>query len=194
MRTIVLCTARAHCHRPLPVREIIHPFPDRNGRAGRLMISLYLASEGLLHKPALYLSDYFERDKTAYIDHLMAVRQGGHLRQWLVFLLFWRGRMGRASFSVFRAAPALKQRIERDVLPRFSTRRQDNVQALLRHLYAGPVTDVKSAAEITGASTNKAAALIQDMIAFAILTEVTGQRRDRLFVFRDYLSIFMQPT
>jgi Fic family protein len=52
----------------------IHPFLDGNGRLGRLMISLYLASSGLLHKPALYLSDYFERNKVAYVDHLMAVR------------------------------------------------------------------------------------------------------------------------
>ncbi len=54
---------------------------------GRLIISLYLASEGLLVKPALYLSDYFERNKTAYIDHLMAVRQGNHLRDWLIVFL-----------------------------------------------------------------------------------------------------------
>lgn len=67
--------------------ETIHPFLDGNGRLGRLMISLYLASEGLLHKPALYLSDYFERNKTAYVDRLMAVRQGNHLREWLVFFL-----------------------------------------------------------------------------------------------------------
>ena len=56
--------------------ETIHPFLDGNGRLGRLMISLYLASSNLLKKPALYLSDYFERNKTAYVDHLMAVRQG----------------------------------------------------------------------------------------------------------------------
>jgi len=49
--------------------ETIHPFLDGNGRLGRLMISLYLAATGLMAKPALYLSDYFERNKTAYVDH-----------------------------------------------------------------------------------------------------------------------------
>ena len=174
--------------------ETIHPFLDGNGRLGRLMISLYLASGGLLHQPALYLSDYFERNKTAYIDHLMAVRQGNHLREWLVFFLFGVEETARASASVFRAVLDLKQRIEREVLPRFSVRRQNNAQALMRRLYARPVIDVKGAMEITGASTNTAAALIDDMIAWGMLTEVTGQRRNRLFVFRDYLDIFRQPA
>ncbi|MES2684435.1 MAG: Fic family protein [Pseudomonadota bacterium] len=170
--------------------ETIHPFLDGNGRLGRLMISLYLASEGLLHKPALYLSDYFERNKTAYIDHLMAVRQGNHLREWLVFFLFGVEETARASAAVFREVLSLKQRIEREVLPRFSTRRQDNAQALMRQLYAQPVGDVKWAVEITGASINTAAALIADLVAFGVLVEITGQRRNRLFVFQPYLDIF----
>lgn len=174
--------------------ETIHPFLDGNGRLGRLMISLYLASKGLLHKPALYLSDYFERNKTAYVDHLMAVRQGNHLRAWLVFFLFGVEETARASATVFRAVLDLKQRIEREVLPRFSARRQDNAQALMRQLYARPVIDVKGAMEITSASTNTAAALIDDMVTFGVLAEVTGQRRNRLFVFRDYLDIFRQTT
>lgn len=65
--------------------ETIHPFLDGNGRLGRLMIALYLASFGLLHKPALYLSDFFERNKTEYVDRLMAVREGNKMKEWLVF-------------------------------------------------------------------------------------------------------------
>lgn len=170
--------------------ETIHPFLDGNGRHGRLMISLYLASEGLLHKPALYLSDYFERNKTAYVDHLMAVRQGNHLREWLVFFLFGVEETARSAASVFRSILELKQRIEQDVLPRFSVRRQDNAHALIRNLYARPVIDVKWVAEITGASINTASALINDMVAYGVLVEATGQRRNRLFVFRDYISLF----
>jgi len=170
--------------------ETIHPFLDGNGRLGRLMISLYLASEGLLHKPALYLSDYFERNKTAYVDHLMAVRQGNHLREWLIFFLFGVVETARASASVFRAIIDLRQRIERDVLPRFSKRRQDNAHKLMRHLYAQPVIDVKWATDTLGASTNTASALITDLVSFGVLVEITGQHRNRLFTFSDYLNLF----
>lgn len=170
--------------------ETIHPFLDGNGRLGRLMISLYLASEGLLVKPALYLSDYFERNKTAYVDHLMAVRQGNHMREWLIFFMHGVEETARASAGVFRSILALKERIERDVLPRFSSRRQDNAHALMRSLYARPVVDVNQAAAIIGATTNTANALISDMVAHGVLAEITGQRRNRLFVFSEYIELF----
>ena len=170
--------------------ETIHPFLDGNGRLGRLMISLYLASEGLLHKPALYLSDYFERNKTAYVDHLMAVRQGNHLRNWLIFFLYGVEETARASADVFRGVIDLKQRIERDVLPRFSARRQNNAHILMRQLYARPVIGVKWVTTIIDASVNTASALIDDMVRLGVLVEITGQRRNRLFVFNDYLNLF----
>ena len=170
--------------------ETIHPFLDGNGRLGRLMISLYLASEGLLVKPALYLSDYFEQNKTAYVDHLMAVRQGDHLRDWIVFFLHGVHETARSSVQVFRAILALKERTEREILPRFSARRQTNAQKLIRHLYGQPMVDVKHVTDLIGGTANTASALINDFVANNVLVEVTGQRRNRLFMFRDYISLF----
>lgn len=172
--------------------ETIHPFLDGNGRLGRLLISLYLASEGLLVKPALYLSDYFEKNKTAYVDHLMAVRLGNHLREWLVFFLYGVEETARSSADVFRAILALKQNIDADVLPRFSTRRVPVAQGLMRQLYARPVTDIKSAAKTANCTVGTASAIIRDLVSYGILRELTGQRRNRLFVFHDYLAIFQK--
>ncbi|TPN40168.1 Fic family protein [Mesorhizobium sp. B2-3-3] len=170
--------------------ETIHPFLDGNGRLGRLMISLYLASQGLLVKPALYLSDYFERNKTAYIDHLMAVREGNHMRDWLIFFLHGVEETARASADVFRKILVLKERIERETLPRFSHRRQGNAQQLVRHLYRRPLVDVKGVAILLDTTTNTATSLIADLISLGVLIEVTGQRRNRLFVFERYLQLF----
>jgi len=170
--------------------ETIHPFLDGNGRLGRLLISLYLVSEGLLVKPTLYLSDYFERNKTAYVDCLMAVRQGNRLREWLVFFLHAVEETARAAAAVFRAILAIQERIGRDVLPRFGARRHNNAQALMRHLYAQPVVDVSKAAEIVGVTRNTASALIDDMVRYGVLAEITGQRRNRLFIFKEYIDLF----
>jgi len=170
--------------------ETIHPFLDGNGRLGRLMISLFLASERLMEKPALYLSDYFERNKTAYVDHLMAVRQGNHLDQWLVFFIHGIVETARASATAFKEILSLKAQIEAEVLPRFSSRRQDNAQHLMRNLYARPIVDVRQVKDWIGSTTNTASSLINDLVEHGVLTEITQQRRNRLFMFHGYVDLF----
>lgn len=171
--------------------ETIHPFLDGNGRLGRLMISLFLASHGLLAKPALYLSDYFERHKTAYVDKLMAVREGHHLHHWLVFFLHGVKETAQSSIGIFRAILQLKERIEREVMPQFSPRRQNNAHALLKHLYGQPVVDINDVVTLLGkVSVNTAGDLVKDLVKHGVLKEVTGYRRNRWFVFDEYLKLF----
>lgn len=170
--------------------ETIHPFLDGNGRLGRLLIPLFLASEQILAKPALYLSDYFERNKTAYVDHLMAVRQGNHLREWLLFFLHGVAETAQSSIAVFKSILLLKERIDRDVLPRFGVRRQENAQQLMRYLYRKPVIDVKTVTALLETTQKTAGSLVDDLVSYGVLAEITGQRRNRLFVFREYLGLF----
>lgn len=170
--------------------ETIHPFLDGNGRLGRLMIPLYFASFGLLHKPALYLSDYFERYKTEYVDRLMAVRDKNQMREWLVFFLYGVRETAYHSIQVFKDILSLKGRIESDVLPRFSVVRQTNVQALMKVLYRQPLVDIKHAALLLDVKTNTASALIKDLVKFGVLEEMTGKQRNRIFMFKEYLKIF----
>jgi len=170
--------------------ETIHPFLDGNGRLGWLMIPLFLASEQILAKPVLYLSDYLERNKTAYVDHLMAVRQGNHMRQWLIFFLHGIEETAQSSITQFKHILAIKERIEREVLPCFSVRRLDNAQRLMRHLYRRPIIDGKTVAQLLDTTPNTANSLIGDLIKQGVLSEITGQRRNRLFMFREYLSLF----
>ena len=170
--------------------ETIHPFLDGNGRLGRLMIALYFASFGLLHKPALYLSDYFERHKTEYVDRLMAVREKNQMREWLVFFLFGVRETAQNSIQVFKDILVLKESLEREVLPRFSTRRQENAQLLMQTLYQQPAVDIKTISKLLGVETNTATYLINDLVKYGVLEEMTGKRRNRVFWFKDYLMIF----
>ncbi len=170
--------------------ETIRPFLDGNGRLGRLMIALYLANAGLLVKPALYLSDYFERNKTAYIDYLMAVRQGNHMEQWLTFFLHGVRETAERSIEVFRKILNLKEKLEREIIPHFSTRRQNNAQSLMRLLYQYPIVDVKFVSTVLELKINTTNSLIADFVKYGILREITGGRRNRLFAFDDYLKYF----
>ena len=117
-----------------------------------------LASFGLLHKPALYLSDYFERNKTEYVDRLMAVREANKMKEWLVFFLYGVRETAESSIQVFKDIIALKEKLEREVLPHFSTRRQENAQRLMKYLYQIPVINIKSVANQLNLKTNTASA------------------------------------
>jgi len=172
--------------------ETIHPFSDGNGRLGRLLIVLYLVSFGLLHKPALYLSDFFERHKGEYYDHLMAVRTTSKLEPWLRFFLLGMRETAALSIQVFKDILALKERIEREKMPTFHARRQNNAQQFMRSLYRTPVANIKAVAELIGVRTNTAAALIDDFVKLGILREITGQKRNRLFIFDEYVRLFMR--
>lgn len=170
--------------------ETIHPFLDGNGRLGRLLIVLYLVGFDLLQKPALYLSDFFERHKGEYYDQLMAVRTTHKLEPWLRFFLLGMRETTALSIQVFKDILALKERIERKHMPTFHVRRQTNAQTLMQSLYRSPVTTIKMATNLIQAETNTAAALIDDFVKLGILKEFTGQRRNRLFIFDDYVRLF----
>lgn len=172
--------------------ETIHPFLDGNGRLGRLMIALYFASFDLLHKPALYLSDYFERNKTDYINNLMAVREANKMKDWLAFFLHGVRETAENSIQVFKNILSMKERLEREVLPHFSTRRQENSQTLMRHLYQSPLVNIKLVGELLNVNTNTAAAMVNDFVKYGILKELTGKRRNRTFWFEEYIVIFRQ--
>lgn len=170
--------------------ETIHPFLDGNGRLGRLLIVLYLVGFDLLQKPALYLSDFFERHKGEYYDQLMTVRTTHKLEPWLRFFLLGMRETTALSIQVFKDILALKERIERKHMPTFHVRRQTNAQTLMQSLYRSPVTTIKMVTNLIQAETNTAAALIDDFVKLGILKELTGQRRNRLFIFDDYVRLF----
>ncbi|MFQ5345739.1 MAG: Fic family protein [Mariprofundus sp.] len=170
--------------------ETIHPFNDGNGRLGRLMIALYLASNDLLTKPTLYLSDFFERYKTQYVDHLMAVREGNKLKAWLIFFLYGVKETAKSSIQVFKDVLKLKERLDSEVLPHFSTRRQKNAQTLMKQLYKQPVVNIKAVSMLLGITVNTAALLVNDFVKYGVLQEMTGKPRSRVFVFKEYMVIF----
>lgn len=170
--------------------ETIHPFLDGNGRLGRLLIALYLANFALLHKPSLYLSDFFERNKGDYYDNLTAVRTKNDLSGWLRFFLFGVQETAQRSIEVFRAILALKERIEREIMPLYHVRRQQNARLLMQALYQNPVVNIKQVRDLLGVQTNTASSLIADFVKHGLLMELTGHKRNRLFIFADYVQLF----
>lgn len=67
--------------------ETIHPFIDGNGRVGRMLLTIMIQRRCALTKPWLYLSDYFARHRTEYVDSLFNVSASGAWSPWIEFCL-----------------------------------------------------------------------------------------------------------
>lgn len=168
--------------------ETIHPFSDGNGRIGRLMIPLYLVSHGLLAKPSLYLSDFFERNRASYYDALMRVRLSNDMIHWVRFFLSGMAETAARGRTVFQQVLQLRTKAEHDVL--ILGRRAPQARQALNHLYKKPVVTAGDLSAALSISTPTANSLIKELIAQGILTEITGQLRGRVYMFEAYLRLF----
>lgn len=170
--------------------ETIHPFNDGNGRIGRLLITLYLISMGALQKPSLYLSDFFERNRSSYIDGLMRARMANDLNQWIRFFLAGVREIANKGRDTFQAILALRHELDAPIMT--LGKRVPNARAALDYLYKRPIVSAKDLELALGVSQPTAGAIIQDFVRIGILVEMTGQARHRLFVFDRYLRLFVK--
>jgi len=169
--------------------ETIHPFLDGNGRIGRLLIPLYLISRGVLNKPSLYLSDFFERNRASYYDALMRVRVSHDLAHWLRFFLNGVVQTATKGSNVFQQILALRTRAEQSILG--LGKRVPLARQALDHLYRVPVVDAQDLRNALGISPPSVHSLIKSLIERKILSEVTGQERYRAYAFKPYLRLFL---
>lgn len=170
--------------------ETIHPFLDGNGRIGRLLITLYLVDKKLLHKPALYLSDFFERNRGAYYDALTVVRSSNNLAHWLKFFLTAMVETANSSKNTFMAIMGLRQEVEHKILS--LGQRAEKAKKLLMYLYQRPMLSVNDATEVLEVTHQSANSLIKQLEKMDILIEATGYERNRLYVFDKYFQLFIK--
>ena len=168
--------------------ETIHPFLDGNGRVGRLMITLYLVEKGLLKKPILYLSDFFEKNRTLYYDNLMKVREKQEINQWFKFFLVGVIETAKNSISTFDKILKLQKDIETRIQGLGS--RSVSANTVVKQLYQHPVIQARKVQEITGLSMPTAYKIIEGLEELKVLKEVTGAKRGKLYFFKEYIDLF----
>lgn len=169
--------------------ETIHPFLDGNGRIGRLMITLFLVSEGILDKPLLYLSQYFEHNKGLYYDTLTRVRTNNDMLQWIKYFLVGVEQTASKAANTLSNVITLKEIIESEINSTFG-RRSNSALILLNSLFQNPIITIDKASKNCELSFKAANDLVKLMQEKQYLKELTGQSRNRIFVFNPYLQVF----
>lgn len=166
--------------------ETIHPFLDGNGRLGRLLITLLLCTEGILQQPILYLSLYFKQNRQVYYDLLQQVRIHGTWETWLEFFL--EGITKSAKQAVY-TVKNINTLFETDLAKIQALGRiRFSCIEIFEYIKRMPQISVTLVSKELNMTAPTARSAIIHMQKQGILEELTGKKRDRIYVYRQYLN------
>ncbi len=173
--------------------ETIHPFLDGNGRVGRLLITFLLCEKQVLVKPVLYLSHYFKKHRGQYYERLQAVRDSGDWEGWLAFFLRGIIEVSGQATETARAILQLRETHRRAVTDNLG-RTAANGHKVLERLYRHPILSVNEVQELIETTYPAANDLVSRMVELGILQEITGQVRNRKFMYVQYVRLFSEDA
>lgn len=172
--------------------ETIHPFLDGNGRVGRLLITFLLCQAGVLREPLLYLSLYFKQHKNTYYDLLTHVRRTGDWEAWLAFFLEGVRVTAEGAVATSRRLSEMFAS-DRTVIEQ-QGRRAGSALRVHEALKAQPILSLSEIHKRTTLSFPTASSAMERLVNHGIAREITGKRRDRLFVYDHYLAVLNEGT
>ena len=172
--------------------ETIHPFLDGNGRMGRLLITMLLCLEGVLHQPVLYLSLYLKQHRVRYYELLDRVRSDGEWEEWVAF---FATAVEETANGAVATAHRLGEMARDD---RAAVRRIGRVagSALQVHqaLLTRPIANIASLAAQSQLSVPAVTKSVKALVELGLVRETTGRKRGRVFVYERYLELLQQGT
>ena len=166
--------------------EAIHPFPDGNGRVGRLLIPLILCARKEISQPLLYMSSYFEKNYQGYIDRMLAISKMGHWTQWVSFFL--EGIEESCKDAITRAQSL--QMLQKSYYGKIQRARSSALLGqLIELLFEHPAITVPYAADRLQISYNAAKNNIGRLVEAKILRPSGGNNRPMVFVATDIVKL-----
>ena len=165
--------------------ETIHPFEDGNGRIGRVLIPLLFQEWGLLARPILYLSPFFEEHRRTYYDLLLSVSQTGNWEEWIDFFVAAVRTQAHDAHSrggdLLELRETYRQRFQRGA----PVRTLDTIE----HLFESPVLTSSQLTSRYDISRSSAQSVIRFLEREGVLRETTGRKRDRVYLAEEISAI-----
>ncbi|HRD97157.1 MAG TPA: Fic family protein, partial [Rubrivivax sp.] len=167
--------------------ETIHPFLDGNGRIGRLLIAALLEQWGLLPEPLVYLSGYLKQHQAEYYRRLSAVRTEGDWEGWVGFFL---DGVESAATDAERGIVAMASLINADRKRLLAAPRVGGVALRLFELLPlMPRFTIEQARQKLDTTFPTATAAVKLLHDLGMLSELTGQKKNRLFSYAAYVEL-----
>ena len=172
--------------------ETIHPFLDGNGRLGRLLITLYLCSEGILEEPLLYLSLYLKTHRKTYYQLLNEVRDHGRWEVWLEFFLVGVKEVAEQANA---AARRISNIFESDA-QKISTLKRAATMARKVHevIRQRPIVTISLITKLCDTTVPTATNALGNLEKLGIVHEITGKERGRVYAYTKYLEVLDEGT
>jgi Fic family protein len=170
--------------------EAIHPFLDGNGRIGRLLITLFLVERGILPRPLLYLSAFFEATRRDYYDRLLAVTERGEWEAWIEYFL---NGVARQAEDALNRAERIHKLLEKWLMAVAGSSSKVPA-ALVDRLAENPYWTIKRAAQRLGVAYTTAERAVERLEAHGIVTQTTDAKRDRVYCATAILKILEEPA
>ena len=169
--------------------EMIHPFLDGNGRAGRLLITLFLHERKLLKHPVLYVSSYILANQMEYYERLRGVQDAGDWEGWTKYFLKAVIAGCNESVRTTRAVLQLREAHTQLISERPGGAAKGGLR-ILTSLFRQPLFQANQLAEGTGLTHSSAINLVACLEDLGIVRKITERKGNRLFCYDLYVSLF----
>lgn len=174
--------------------EIAHPFLDENGRLGRLLITLMLINDGVLHSCLFYPSFQFKKNRSEYYRQLTSVRERGTYEEWIEFFCNSLLESAEDSVGSLKNLVDLHNRSTATITENLG-RTAANGQRLLGILEEHPIVDTAFIAAQLDIGRSTASSLVKSFEELGILRPLDESRqRYRQYGYEEYLSILREDA
>lgn len=164
--------------------ETIHPFPDGNGRVGRILIPLYLFERKTIRHPVIYVSPWLEKNKDEYIDRMFDVSRNGDWSAWVKFFLNAVSETCKATICTADQLFSLRERYRKALQARG---RSALLLSMVDHIFHRPVFSIPQMAEFLGVTYRAAQSNMDILESSGIVEHVSGTSHPKFYAARELL-------